>query len=291
MSSRDAIRPAPGSSTYRPTEMRRKRVDVGAAAIATLNYTTLIFLLLPIVIVVATSFTSGRYVTFPPELPLSLRWYKEFFERDLYLAGLKNSLITGGLVVAVSGSIGLLAAVGWTMRKFRGKQLVYHLLFLPFLVPGLVIGIGLLMSLGPLHLSALVGNRWAVVIGHCLWATPLVFIVMVSVLQGIDWALVDAAKSLGARPIRTFYEITLPLVRPGVIASLILAFVVSFHEFIIALFLTGSSSRTLPVLVWNSLRLEVSPIIAAIDAMMIITIVIALIVLAKSVGIERIRMR
>ena len=135
------------------------------------------------------------------------------------------------------------------------------------------------------------GNRWAVVIGHCLWATPLVFIVMVSVLQGIDWALVDAAKSLGARPIRTFYEITLPLVRPGVIASLILAFVVSFHEFIIALFLTGSSSRTLPVLVWNSLRLEVSPIIAAIDAMMIITIVIALIVLAKSVGIERIRMR
>ena len=175
-------------------------------------------------------------------------------------------------------------------QKFRGQQLVHHMLFLPFLAPGLVIGIGLPMSLGPLHLSAMVGSRWAVVIGHCLWATPLVFIVMVSVLHSIDWSLVDAAKSLGARPMRAFYEITLPLVRPGGIASLILAFVVSFHEFIIALFLTGPNSRTLPVLVWNSLRLEVSPIIAAIDAMMIITIVLALLVLAKSVGIERITM-
>ena len=291
MSVQDDPRPARGGAADGPVPVRRKRVDVGATATAILNYATLTFLMLPIVIIVVASFTSGRYVTFPPELPLSLRWYKEFFESDLYLAGLKNSLITGGLVVAVAGSVGMLAAVGWTMRKFRGQELVYHILFLPFLVPGLVIGIGLLMSLGPLHLSVLVGNRWVVVIAHCLWATPLVFIVMVAVLQSIDPALLDAAKSLGARPVRAFYEVTLPLVRPGVIASLVLAFVVSFHEFIIALFLTGPSSRTLPVLVWNSLRFEVSPIIAAIDAMMIITIVIALIVIAKSVGIERIRMR
>lgn len=271
--------------------IRGRRLDMGVVGLDTVNYLTLTFLLLPIAVVVIASFTSGHYVSFPPKWPLSMQWYEAFIKSDLYIEGIKNSMITGGLVIVVAGTVGTLASVGWTLRKFKGQELVYYLLFLPFLIPGLVIGIGILMSLDPLRLDFLVGNRWAVIVGHCLWATPLVFIVMVSVLLGIDPALVPAAKNLGAKPWRAFWEVTVPLVKAGILASLILAFIISFHEFIIALFLTAATSRTLPVLVWNSLRFEVSPIIAAIDGLMIVSIIIALAAISKLVGIEKIKMR
>jgi putative spermidine/putrescine transport system permease protein len=113
---------------------------------------------------------------------------------------------------------------------------------------------------------------------------------MAAVLQGLDPALADAAKSLGANPLRAFLEVTLPLTRAGMLSSVILAFVISFHEFIMALFLATPSTRTLPVVVWTSLRYEVRPIIASIDSLMIVSVIIALILIARLVGIEKIKL-
>ena len=272
--------------------MRKPKVDLGLIAYNAVVYVTLPFLLLPIVVVVVASFTSGNYVTFPPEFPLSISWYQEFLSSDRYVPALQNSLIIGGLVVLVAGIAGGAAAIGWTHRAFRGREFVYYLILLPFVIPGLIIGIGMLMSFEPLGVSFLAGSRWAVVLGHSILAVPLVFIIMVGVLQGIDPNLVAAAKDLGARPFRTFLEVTLPLVRPGVMASFILAFITSFHEFIISLFLTaGGVRRTLPVEVWVNLRFEVSPVIAAIDAVMILSVIVALLLVARLVGIERIRLQ
>lgn len=246
----------------------------------------------PIVVVVLSSFTSGAYVGFPPQLPLSLQWYRAFVESPLYVPALKNSLSIGLLVVLVSCPVGIAAAVGWTHKEFRGKQLVYLLLFLPFLVPALIIGIGLLMSLDPLQLEALAGTRLLVVVGHAILATPLVFLVMVGVLQGVEPNLIAAARDLGASPLRSFYEVTLPLVRAGVLASVVLAFITSFHEFIVSLFLTaGSRNRTLPVQVWTALRSELSPIIAAIDTLMVASVIVALLLVSRLVGIDKIRVR
>ena len=270
---------------------RRRGRSVGSLAVNIVAYTTLTFLMIPIVVVVLSSFTSGAYVGFPPEFPLSLKWYSAFIASPIYLPALKNSLTIGLLVVLVSFPIGVAAAIGWTRREFRGKQVVYFLLFLPFLVPALVIGIGMLMSLHPLSLDALAGTRLLVVIGHSILATPLVFLVMVGVLHGVEPNLVSAARDLGAGAWRAFYEVTLPLVRAGALAAIVLAFITSFHEFIVSLFLTaGSRNRTLPVEVWTALRFELSPIIAAIDTLMVASVVLALIVVARLVGIEKIRL-
>lgn len=271
--------------------VRRSRFDLGKLGLGLVVSVTCLFLLAPILTVLLTSFTSGDYIVFPPKTPLSLKWYREFFNEPLYTSALKNSLRIGVWTAVVSLVVGSLAALGITRRHFRGEDAVYFLLFLPFLVPGIVLGLGILMSLEPLGLSSLRESVAIVVIAHSLWAAPIVFVIMVAVLRGLDPRVREAAMVLGAGPVRTFFEVTLPLAKAGVLASIILAFVISFHEFVMALFLTGPSTVTLPVVVWNSLRFEVRPIIAAIDSLMIGSVVLALVLIAKLIGIEKIRVR
>lgn len=273
-----------------PRVRRRPRVNLGSAALFAGTALTCLFLLTPIVTVVLTSFTSGHYIVFPPKMPLSLYWYREFFREPLYTSALRNSIRIGIWTAMVSLVIGSLAALGITRKHFKGEDVVYFLLFLPFLVPGIVLGLGILMSLQPLGLSFLREGTGIVVVAHSLWATPLVFVIMVSVLRGLDPRVREAAMVLGAGPVRTHLEVTLPLARAGIMSSAVLAFVISFHEFIMALFLTGPSTQTLPVVVWNSLRFEVRPIIAAIDSLMIGSVVVALLLIAKLIGIEKIRL-
>ncbi len=244
------------------------------------------YLLAPILIVVVTSFTDGNYISFPPRAPLGLKWYGAFFESGRYLDAFLNSLIVGGLTTLLALGVGVPAALGYVQRRFRGRTLVYYLILVPFLMPAIILGIGLLVSLGSVGWH---GTYLGLVIGHSLWAAPLVFLIMVAVLEGLDPALAGSAMNLGAGPVRTFFEVTLPLARPGVLASALLAFVVSFHEFGMALFLSSPSTQTLPVVIWTSLRFEVRPVIAAIDTLMIATVLIALGIAAKLIGIRRIR--
>lgn len=275
---------------------RKVKFDAGALALNLIGYGAIAFFLLPLVVVILISFTSGNSIAFPPELPLSLKWYKAFFEDPLFRQSLLKSLQIAGMTIALSVPLGTAAAVGFTRRRFRGEDIVYFLLFLPFLVPGIVLGIGLLMSLEPLRIGFMqnfpyLGSSPIVVIGHSLWATPLAFLVMVAVLRGLDPALRDAAMSLGATPLRTFLEITLPLTRAGLLAAVVLAFVVSFHEFVMAAFLTSAEDRTLPVRIFDSLRFEVRPIIAAVDSLMIFSVLVALVLIGRLIGIEKIRIR
>ena len=247
---------------------------------------TVLFLLAPIVIVFITSFTAGHYIAFPPKLPLGLTWYEEFFASERYFGAFLNSLLVGALTMLLSLALGLTAALGYTRRRFKGRTAVYYLILSPFLMPAIILGISLLLSLGSFGLQ---GSYLALVLAHSLWAAPLVFLIMVAVLQGMDPALRDAAMNLGAGPVRTFFEVTLPMARAGVISSALLAFVVSFHEFAMALFLTSPSTQTLPVVIWTSLRFEVRPVIAAVDSIMIGMVMLALLVIAKLIGIEKIR--
>lgn len=247
-----------------------------------------IYLLAPLVTVIAASFTSGEYITVPPQIPLSMRWYAAFFEDSLYQAALRNSIVIATATTAIALVVGTAAALGFTRRRFRGDSALYFLLFLPFLMPGIVLGMGLAAGLQPMAPDLLRGSYAIVVIGHLLWATPLVFVVMVARLREIDRDLQSAAQSLGATPASVFREITLPLAVPGLFAAGILAFVVSLHDFSMALFLTGPDTTTLPVLVWNALRFEVRPIIAAIDSLLVVTVVAALAALGRFVGLDKI---
>ena len=265
----------------------RLRVLLPAAVAAII----VIFLLAPIVTVILASFTASDYIAFPPELPFSLHWYQEFARDPVYRSSLANSILVASIMAVVAVVIGTLGAVGLTRRSFRREGALYFALFLPFLVPGIVLGVGLSVSLGPLGIEAIRGSYAVLVVAHLLWATPLVFVVMVSVLRDAGTDLEAAAMVLGASPVRVLREVTLPLVRSGLAASLILAFVISLHEFIMALFLVGPDTTTLPVVVWNSLKYEARPIIAAIDSVMVGSVVVALIAMAKLVGLDKLTVR
>ncbi len=270
---------------------RRRRPDVGRLALGLLVGLIVVFLLAPIVAVVGSSLTSGELISFPPRMPLSLRWYREFLEDRTYRQALLNSVLVASVTAALATVIGTMAALWYARTAFRLRGLVYYLLFMPFLVPGLVLGIGLSVGLEPIGLGRTRGTFVPVVLGHLLWAMPLVFVVMAAVIRELDRDLEAAAASLGAPPLAVLRTITIPLLGPGLMASLILGFVISLHEFVMALFLTSAGTTTLPVVVWNSLRFEVRPIIAAIDSVMVGSVVVVLAVLGKLVGLEKVTPR
>lgn len=269
----------------------RPKLDAGRLALGLAVGLIVVFLLAPIAAVVGSSFTSGELISFPPRVPLSLRWYREFLEDRTYRQALGNSVLVASATAFLATVIGTMAALWYARTAFRLKGLLYYLLFMPFLVPGLVLGIGLSVGLEPLGLGRTRGTFVPVVIGHLLWAMPLVFVVMAAVIRELDRDLEAAAASLGAPPLAVLRTITIPLLGPGLMASLILAFVISLHEFVMALFLTSAGTTTLPVVVWNSLRFEVRPIIAAIDSVMVASVVVVLAVLGKLVGLEKVTPR
>ncbi len=270
---------------------RARRPDLGRLALGLLVGLIVVFLLAPIVAVVGSSLTSGELISFPPRMPLSLRWYREFLEDRTYRQALLNSVLVASVTAVLATVIGTMAALWYARTAFRLRGLVYYLLFMPFLVPGLVLGIGLSVGLEPIGLGRTRGTFVPVVLGHLLWAMPLVFVVMAAVIRELDRDLEAAAASLGAPPLAVLRTITIPLLGPGLMASLILGFVISLHEFVMALFLTSAGTTTLPVVVWNSLRFEVRPIIAAIDSVMVGSVVVVLAVLGKLVGLEKVTPR
>lgn len=269
----------------------RRRIDPARLSLGVVVAVIVVFLLAPIVAVAGSSLTSGELISFPPRMPLSLRWYREFLEDRTYRQALMNSVLVASVTAVLATVIGTMAALWYARTTFRLKGLLYYLLFMPFLVPGLVLGIGLSVGLEPVGLGRTRGTFVPVILGHLLWAMPLVFVVMAAVIRELDPDLEAAAASLGAPPLAVLRTITIPLLGPGLMASLILGFVISLHEFVMALFLTSSGTTTLPVVVWNSLRFEVRPIIAAIDSVMVGSVVVVLAVLGKLVGLEKVTPR
>lgn len=245
----------------------------------------LFLLLVPLIIVIVSSFGSTTYFTFPPQ-GFSLKWYGEFFSRELWVKGMRNTLYVAALTSIVSVIIGTFAAMAVTRREFPGKTLVDFLLLSPQLIAPVIIGISLLMGLSRMGLR---GSYASLVIAHSIFVVPMVFMIMQAVIKNLDPFLPAAAKDLGAGPIKTFFEVTLPLIKPGIISSLLVAFVLSMHEFIISLFLTTPKTMTLPVIIWTSLRFELSPIVASVSVLMMLMVLIVLIVIAQLIGLEKIR--
>jgi len=261
-----------------------KRVDVPSLLLALCTIFVLTYILAPILITIVVSFNKGDFIIFPPS-GFSLRWYKKFTESYRWIMVFKNSLEIAIPTMLVSATFGVLAALGYMRGNFRGRNVVNLIIMVPFLVPGIIIGISLLIFVNKIGLA---GTYTSVVAGHCLWAIPTVFLLVQAVLAGYDFNVEDAARDLGAGPIKTFFLITLPRIRTGVFTAMIFAFIISFGEFNIALFLTCPDTITMPVQIWNSLKYEVSPIVAAVSTVMIFTTLLAIGIGAKFAGIKKI---
>lgn len=232
----------------------------------------LAFLMLPLLVIVPLSFTSGTILTLP--IPgLSLRWYAELWNSAPWQNALRNSLVVGLAATTVATVLGTLAALGLHRTEFRGKSLLMGLLISPMIVPLVIVAAGAYFFLLPLGLTnSLVG----LALVHAALGAPFVLITVSATLAGLDPALPRAAASLGARPAYAFRRVTLPLIAPGVISGALFAFVTSFDEVVVAIFLTGPQQRTLPRQMFDGLRDNISPAILAAATLLIVVAVLLL---------------
>jgi putative spermidine/putrescine transport system permease protein len=233
------------------------------------------FLILPLLIIVPLSFSSGTFLTFP--LPgLSLRWYQEFFTSAPWQLSLRNSLIVASATTALATVLGTLAALGLTRARLPGQTLLMGLIVSPMVVPLVIVAVGVYFAYAPFGLtSSLLGLTLA----HTALAAPFVVITVSATLQGFDPNQARAGASLGASPVVVFRRIILPLILPGVISGALFAFVTSFDEVVVALFVTGPAERTLPRQMFNGIRENISPVIAAAATFVILISVLLLCVL------------
>ena len=239
--------------------------QIGTWVLGLFSTLVLLFLMAPVLIVLILSFSSARFLSFPPP-GLSLQWYAHFFSAAAWTGAAVTSLWIGLVVTVLSLLLGTPAAIGLVRGDFPGKKAVNGLILSPIIVPGIIVAIGVYYAYARFQL---VGNPLALVLAHTCLAVPFVVINVASALTGVDPRLEQAARNLGAGPLATFRQVTLPLIQPGIFAGAIFAFSTSFDELLVALFVSGSTAVTLPRRIWEQIRFDIEPTIAAASSLLI----------------------
>jgi putative spermidine/putrescine transport system permease protein len=223
------------------------------------------FLMLPILAVVPASFSDARFIRLPPRM-LSLRWYGDFLADPAWRAALLTSVTVAVSVTAVSVALGTAAALGLRRLPDRARTPLRALFLAPLVVPVIVTAIALYRSALDLQLnSTLIG----LVLSHAVLALPFVVINVEIALRAVDEDWLKAASGLGADSWTAFRTVTLPMIMPGVLGGAIFSFVTSFDEFTVSLFMTGPQTKTLPIMIWEFIRFEFTPVVAVAATCMI----------------------
>jgi putative spermidine/putrescine transport system permease protein len=225
-----------------------------------------LYLLVPIFVIMPLSFNSEPYFSYPME-GYSLRWYEEFFTSDQWLLGLKNSIIVGIFATLVATTLGTLAALGLNRADFRGKTAMMAILISPIIIPIVITAAGMFYFYASIGLSS---TLTGLVLAHAALGVPFVVITVSATLVGFDHNLVRAGASLGANPFRVFFKVTLPMILPGVVSGALFAFITSWDELVVAIFLAGAEEHTLPRRMWSGIRELLSPTITAVATMLIL---------------------
>lgn len=228
----------------------------GTAAYEALVYVTLGFLLAPLVVVVLISFQTKAYAAWPPG-EFTLQWYTTMPEYTAYLgieSALFDSLALAVATAAIATSVGGLAAFAIVRYDFAYSTTLETVLISPLIYPWLVIGLAILLFIGELNSALGLSVEMSfvtVLLGHVLFTLPYPIRTVGASLQNFPHSVEEAAKNLGATELDTFVNVTLPIIRPGIISGAIFAFVLSFNQYIISLFLTGSDTKTMPLLLFE----------------------------------------
>lgn len=228
-------------------------------ALRAVTAAVLLFLLAPMVVVVAMSFSPTEALVFPPR-GLSLRWYAEFAASDRWTSATRNSLIVAGCTTAVATLLGTLAALGLHLGTFRGRATIAAMLSLPIVTPYIVTAAAMFFAFSVVGLT---GTLVGLVLAHTVVAVPFVVLSVAAALRGFDMNLLLAAASLGARRGTAFRRVLVPGIWPGIAAGAVFAFATSLDEFVITLFMAGPGQFTLPRQMYAAVRDFVSPTILA----------------------------
>ena len=248
-----------------PRRTRSRRIEGRHLLLA---YITLIylFLFLPIVAVIITSFNASGRTSFPPT-GLTTRWYQDLFADEALLTALRTSTIMATLVAIIACAIGLLAAYGLSRFSFRGKRPTQALFYLPILVPGVVTGISLVIWFNRIGLQT---GFLTILIAHVIQALPFTLTMILTSFYGFDRRLEEASQDLGANEWRTFRRVTFPLVLPGIVGGALIAFTISFDEFVLTFFVAGAGVQTLPLVIYSRIRYLLSPEINAVATLVVV---------------------
>jgi ABC-type spermidine/putrescine transport system permease subunit II len=258
----------------------RERVEDWAFAAG--YWTVLALMLLPIVVVVVTSFQRAELLAFPPEA-FSTEWYTTFLTSKRWLGAVTDSLVIGVGASALATTLGIAGALSVRRSESRWAKLLAPLVLMPLLIPPVVLGLTFLIYFETIGIQS---DYLQVIIAHALWATPLSFFIMQSVFTRFDWRLREAGLDLGARPRDAFYHVVLPQVKHGVVISALVTFIVSLQEFIMALYLTGFGTETVPVLAWNQLSQSLTPMVSVVSTFLVLASTLVVLVSAALTNVE-----
>ena len=275
--------------------MTRRRLDVGGLLLRVSCGLIFAFLLAPIAILVITSFTAGETVAFPPT-EYSLRWYAKVWQHVVDAPGVKPGLgsvfllsVRLGLVVAAGATFaGVLASYALSRVHIRGLVVVRQYFLVPLMFPQIVTGVALLVWFSEVPAFGLLGQ---VVIGHLILTLPYVIMTVGATLEATGTDLEEAAIGLGASRPRAFWAVTLPLIRPGVTAGAIFAFIISFNTFTLSYFLYSADAKPLPMWVFEYMAYFLDPTLAAISTLLIAMTLAVVLALDRLVGIRRLATR
>jgi len=231
-----------------------------------------VFLYLPIVLLIFFSFNKSPLGSFPVT-GLTLDWYHELFGEYFLIQAFRNSLVVAALTVPVATTIGTLCAFGLARSEFPLKGIFSGFILMPMVVPGILLGAALLIVFVPV--LGLKLSIWTATAGHVVVTTPYAVLAVATRLYGYDRRLDAAAADLGARPLRVFLHVTLPLVMPGIIAAALIVFTVSLDTFGVTFFTVGTQG-TLPMYIWAQVENGVTPTINALGTLLIVFSIVVL---------------
>ena len=235
----------------------------------------LVFLYLPLVILAAYSFNDSRLNAVWSGF--TVNWYISLLHDRFVLDALSNSLIIAGISTVVSTVLGTLAAVALTRYKFKSKSAIDGLLYLPILIPEIVMGLSMLVLFSQVHIPL---GKLTLIIAHITFCLSFVVITVHARLEGMEPELELAAMDLYATPWQTFRYITLPIAMPGIVAGALIAFTLSIDDFIISFFVAGPNSTTLPLYIYAMVKRGISPEINALSTLMMI-VTVSLVIIAQ----------
>ncbi|MEP3301731.1 MAG: ABC transporter permease [Roseibium sp.] len=240
------------------------------------------FLIFPILVILPLSFNAQVLFTSTKEMlalnpeGYSFKHYQDFFTNPDWQQALKNSIMIAPAATILATGFGTLAAIGLSRPHVPYRSAIMAILISPMIVPLIISAAGMYFFYSRIGLQ---GTYWGVVLAHAALGTPFVIITVTATLVGFDQSLVRAAASMGANPVRTFFKVQMPLIIPGVVSGGLFAFITSFDEVVVVLFLGSAGQKTLPWQMFTGLREQISPTILAVASLMVAISIVLLTVL------------
>lgn len=252
----------------------------GAGLLRLFSWAVLLFLIFPVLVIIPLSFNAEPFFTFTPGMlrldadAYSLKWYAAIFESENWLLAIKNSFFIGIVATLLASVLGTVAAVGLAREEMPCRRFITAAILSPMIVPLIIVAAGMFFFYSRFNLVA---SYTGIIIAHAALGAPFVVITVTASLQGFDQSLYRAGLSLGAPPLKVYKDVVLPVIRPGMISGALFAFVTSFDEIVLVLFLAGPQQQTVPRQMFSGLREIISPTILAVATLLILTSIVFLV--------------